>query len=57
MSTGPVSPPIPSEIWTRLLEYLAASKTGQVTFYVHQGKIRDATFEERIRAPVVDSRQ
>lgn len=49
--------PIPPEIWTRLLEYLAASKTGQVTLHVHQGKIRDATFEERIRAPMLDSRQ
>lgn len=56
MSPGPLSPPIPSEIWTRLLAFLREGKTGQISLHVHQGKVRDATFEERIRAPVVDSR-
>ena len=47
--------PIPPAIWERLLAFLADEKTGQITFYVNQGRIRDATFEERVRATVVDS--
>lgn len=50
-----MSPPIPAEIWERLLTFVRDGKTGQVTLYVHQGKIRDASFEERIRASVIES--
>lgn len=53
----PDSPPIPAEIWARLLAFLRDGKTGQITLYVHQGRIRDSAFEERIRGNVLDSRQ
>lgn len=51
------SPPIPAEIWERLLAFIREGKTGQVTLHVHQGKIRDATFEERVRVSMIGSGQ
>lgn len=53
----PDSPPIPAEIWERMLAFIRDGKTGQITLHVHQGRIRDATFEERIRAAVIGSGQ
>jgi len=51
----PDSPPIPPEIWARLLAFLREAKTGSITLHVHRGRVRDAAFEERVRASVIDS--
>jgi hypothetical protein len=51
-------PPIPDRIWRRLLDFLAAGKTGHVMLYISNGKVVDSEFKDRVRAaPVVDSRQ
>ena len=50
-------PTIPPLIWERILAFLRDGKTGQITLYVNQGRVRDAAFEERIRANVLESPQ
>lgn len=54
------SPPIPPEIWERLLEFIRARKTGQIkiTLDVNDGRVLGAGLEEYVRTKVrvVDSR-
>lgn len=54
-SVNPENIPIPPEIWERLLAFLREEKTGTITLYVNQGRVRDSGFEERVRARVVES--
>ena len=48
-------PPIPKEIWERLLAFLEAGKVGEITFRVTDGRpggpsrIGDASFTETVR--------
>jgi hypothetical protein len=51
-----VADPIPQAVWDRIVEFLAAGKTGHITLWVNQGHVTDAALEERVRPkPVVDS--
>lgn len=51
MNSSP-EPPIPSDIWQRLLAFLRDRKTGQITLYVNDGHVSDSEFAERVRSRV-----
>lgn len=42
--------PIPREIWDKILAFLRDGKTGEITLYVNEGRIRDSAFLDRVRA-------
>lgn len=43
------APPIPKNIWERLVAFLRDGRTGEIVLNVHRGKVSDASFKERIR--------
>lgn len=44
-----LEPPIPSEIWERMLAFLRAGKTGRIELFAIEGHVVDASIAERIR--------
>lgn len=42
-------PPIPPDLWERMLDYLAAGKTGQLTFHAKDGRILALDLTESVR--------
>ena len=40
-------PPIPSNIWDRLLEFLRDKRTGRVALNISQGRVLNAEFSEQ----------
>ncbi|HXH81709.1 MAG TPA: hypothetical protein VNN07_02140 [Candidatus Tectomicrobia bacterium] len=41
--------PVPPAIWARLIAFLEAGTTGQVTLNVGQGRVTSAEFREHVR--------
>lgn len=46
MSDGP---PIPAEIWRRILAFLKDGRTGQIVMNVHQGTVQDIATTDKYR--------
>lgn len=41
-------PPIPEELWAKVLEFLAAGKTGEVLLYVKAGRVINGQLTEKL---------
>jgi hypothetical protein len=44
------APLIPAAIWTRIVAWLKAGGSGEITLQAHRGHVRDAWIRERITA-------
>ncbi len=51
----PDRPPIPEGLWQRVLDFLAAGKTGEVTLYVKDGRVVNGQLTERLPRVVESS--
>ncbi len=41
--------PIPAKVWSRMLAFLVAGKTGRIELYVHDGRIRKCEIVDSFR--------
>ena len=43
-------PPVPSDIWKRLMDFLASERSGTIALHVRGGRVRTATISEQVSA-------
>jgi hypothetical protein len=44
------APPIPAEFWSRIVDFLKAKRTGQISLNINQGSVCNIEIRERFRA-------